>query len=62
MANKYEQNQLLTRKDMMELLKISSATLGRQEKKGAIPAAIRRPGTYPRWRRADVEAMLCNNN
>jgi predicted DNA-binding transcriptional regulator AlpA len=61
MATKTEQNQLLTRKDMMELLKISSATLDRQEKKGALPPAIRRPGCFPRWRRTDVEAMINNN-
>lgn len=49
---------LLTREQMMELLGCGETALWKREKKGLIPAAIRRPGMHPRWDAAEVEKHL----
>ena len=50
--------EIMTRDDMMQLLKCSSATLWRRERKEVIPPAIRKPGMAPYWIRSEVEAAL----
>jgi len=50
--------QLLTRREMMELLGVRAATLWRRERAGLIPPAIRQPGVAPRWIRDEVEDAL----
>ena len=49
---------LLTRGEMMELLGCGETALWKREKRGLIPAAIRRPGMHPRWDAAEVEIYL----
>lgn len=49
---------LLDRRQVMDLMGWSSATLWRALQRGAFPAPLRLPGCHPRWRIEDVDGLL----
>lgn len=49
---------LLDRREVMGLMRWSSATFWRALNRGAFPQPLRVPGCHPRWRMEDIEALL----
>jgi excisionase family DNA binding protein len=53
-----EQPQLLTIRDIAQVLNVSEGTVRNLVKKGELPRARKVNGRLARWHRADVEAYL----
>lgn len=49
---------LLGRRQVMEVMGWSSATLWRALQRGVFPQPLRLPGCHPRWRMSDIEGLL----
>ena len=52
--------ELLTRRDLEALLRVSRSVVYRRVADGSLPPPIYLGTTTPRWRRADVEAFVAN--
>ena len=55
--NHEPQRELLSAKDLQEILRISSSSLWRRTNDGTLPRPIK-IGGLTRWRRADIEAFI----
>ena len=49
---------LMTRQEVVDLLRIDARTLRRLEREGAVPPAIRLSDRTLRWKRRDIEKLL----
>lgn len=57
-ATRADPNELLTRKEVGRIIKVSATTVRRWDKAGLLPLPAFELGGVRRWRRADIDAWV----